>query len=275
LIGVRWSIVDEWQPIYGNNEGFSKEKNWIFFEQDEKLRCIYSTAPKHTVLTIEGTKVVGVDETDGPNWPWGHMRGGTPPVDLGDGRMLSIFHSSIPTEVPPHFVRYYGAAYTFESKPPFSILQISEMPLMAGSELDGHKVDPRYVQGWKPFVVFPCGLITDGDGLLCSIGVNDWACAIARLRIEDMKLGNADGSDFKERYFRCPNGTIPVKYVGADQKPVFLHWQQIRPRGACAAPKGYMKIAKPREAAEVSEHPGVEEIQADEYHRNMRLVAVR
>ncbi len=267
LTGVRWSVEDEWQPVYGNNAGYSKEKNWIFFEHAEELYCIYSGAPKHIVLKLNGEKVVQEFVTEGPDWQWGHFRGGTPPADLGDGRMMSIFHSSLATEVPPHFVRYYGGAYTFESKPPFRPLQISQMPLMAGSEEDGHKVDPRYVQGWKPFVVFPCGLVPDGTDWLCSLGVNDWQCAVARIKPEHLKLGAADGSDFTPRYYRAANGTIPVKYVNGQQKPEFLHWTIIRRRGVCAVGQGIMKVIQARAASEVLEHPDVEEITQQDFDR--------
>lgn len=271
LSGSRWSVVEEWQPEYGNNAGFAKEKNWIFFEHANDLYCIYSGSPQHLVLKIDGEKVVGEYRTIGPVWNWGPFRGGTPPVNLGDGRMLCIFHSSLPTEIPPHFVRYFGAAYTFESKPPFTPLQVSEMPIMAGSEEDGHKVDPRYVAGWKPYVVFPCGLVPDGDGWLCSLGVNDWQCAVARLRMAELRLGAADGSTFAPRYYRAPNASIPVKYVNGHQQPEFIHWKAVRRKGVCMVPNGIMEVSKPREAAEVSEHPGVEEISREEYERLSRM----
>jgi len=272
----KWSVVEEWKPNYGNNTGFAKEKNWVFFEREKSLYCIYATDPEHVVLRIEGDKVVQEIKTPGPIWSWGHVRGGSPPIDLGDGRMLCLFHSSIPTEEPPHFVRYYAGAYTFESKPPFKILQISEQPVMSGSEEDGHKVDPRYVQGWKPYVVFPCGLLKEGDDLITSFGVNDWQCAIGRLKLDQLLLGAKDGSSFKPRYFTIHNGTIPVRYIDAHQKPNFLHWEVVKKPGIATAGVGYMCAANAREAVEVSEQPGVQEITADDYGSVMRrLKALR
>ncbi|MHB1099861.1 MAG: glycoside hydrolase family protein [Burkholderiales bacterium] len=264
-------MEEEWQPNYGNNNGFSKEKNWVFFEHDKKLHCIYSTDPEHVILEMDGANVVREYRTKGPLWHWGHMRGGTPPVDMGDGTMMCIFHSSIPTEIPPHYVRYYAAAYTFESKPPFRIISISEQPILSGSEEDGHRVDPRYVEGWKPYVVFPCGLVPDNDGWLVSFGINDWQCAIGRIRRDQLSLGATDGSTFKPRYFRVNNGTIPVRYVDIGQRPVFIHWDVIRAKRGCSAGTGYMKAANAREAVEVSEQPGVVEITESDYQKVMRL----
>ena len=265
LDGKRWSVVEEWQPVFGENTGFSKEKNWVFFEHEEKLYCVYETDPVHRVLRMKGKLVEEQFVSPGPVWHWGRIRGGTPPVELGDGRMMSIFHSSIPTEEPPHFVRYYAGAYTFERKPPFRILQISEIPVISGSEEDGHRIDPRYTQGWKPYIPFPCGLVPDGDGWLVSFGVNDWQCAVGRLTLAQLRLGATDGSSFKLRYFRVNNGTIPVRYINDQQRPVFLHWEATRARRGCSAGVGYIKAEGAREAVEISEHPGVVEVPASEY----------
>lgn len=266
----KWSVLNEWQPVYGNNTGFSKEKNWVFFEHDNKLHCIYSTDPEHVVLEIDGSKVVREYRSKGPVWEWGHVRGGTPPADFGDGRMLAIFHSSIPTEEPPHYVRYYAAAYTFEKTPPFRILQISEQPILAGSEEDGHRVDPRYTEGWKPYVVFPCGLVPDGKDWLMSFGINDWQCAVARLRPDQLMLANADGTGRRMRYFRHDNGTLAIRYVDAHQRPSFIRWTVVRSSRGCMAGGGYLKAMNGREAVEVSEYPGVTEITEAEYEKAMR-----
>jgi len=266
-----WTVVDEWRPAYGDNSGFRKEKNWIFFEHANELYFIYATDPNHVVCKVEGDQVVQEFRTPGPQWQWGHIRGGTPPVDFGDGRLMSVFHSSIPTETPPHYVRYYAAAYTFEKKPPFRVLQISEQPFLAGSEEDGHRVDPRYVAGWKPYVVFPCGLVPDRNGWLMSVGVNDWQCAIARITGSQLLLGAADGSSFKPRYFRTANGTLPVRYVDALQYPVFLYWDIVNKRRGCRAGAGYMRAVKAREAVEISEAPNTTEITEAEYLAAMRV----
>ena len=77
----KWSVVQEWQPRHGNNTGFAKEKNWVFFEHNKALYCIYATDPEHVVLRIEGDEVVETIKTPGPLWQW---------VMCAEARRLSI-----------------------------------------------------------------------------------------------------------------------------------------------------------------------------------------
>lgn len=262
----KWKVEEEFHPQYGMNAGFAKEKNWVFFERNDRLFCIYATQPEHIVLEIDGNEVLKTKYvTPGPVWHWGSIRGGTPPIWIGD-RWLAVFHSSVPSEVAPHYVRYYGAAYTFEADAPFRIMEVSEVPTFAGSEEDGHQVDPRYVEGWKPYVVFPCGLVQEPDGkLLVAMGVNDWQCVIARTSIEKFQLGAPDGSSFKPRFFKTANGSLPVKYTDQSQKIQFLQWTVFRAGRCGMAGAGYMKVTDARQASETAEHQGAEEITEDEF----------
>lgn len=262
----KWHIEAEYQPEYGMNKGFSKEKNWVFFESDSRLFSVYSTQPQHTVIELDGHRAFNKQETPGPVWHWGLVRGGTSPLWVGD-RWLSVFHSSLPNEVAPHFVRYYAGAYTFSAEPPFEVLQVSETPLFCGSEEDGHQVDPRYVAGWKPFVVFPCGIVRDGEKFLVSLGINDWQCAIARVSLEQMRLGAPDGSSFRPRFFRHPNGTVPIKYIDQSRSIQFMAWKIFRPGRNGMAGAGHLRANTAREAMEAQEFPGAVEITQNEYEQ--------
>lgn len=275
LTGKRWSVVEEWKPKYGDNTGFRKEKNWVFFEHANELFCVYKPDPEHIVLRMKDGVVMEEFKTKGPAWQWGTLRGGTSPVDLGDGRMLAILHSSAPVEESgekKHYVRYYGAGYIFEKKPPFRVLEMAETPVVSGSEDHGHVPDPRNAKAWKPFVAFPGGLVRDGDKWLAAFGINDWSCAVGRFTTAQLKLGSPDGSSFRPRYFKVPNGTMAVKYIDSNYKPVFLHWTAIKSGRGCAAGCGYMKAVQPREAVEASEWPSVIEVTADEYASALKNV---
>lgn len=268
LRGAKWEVVESWQPAFGRNDGRSKEKNWVFFEHDGAVHVVYSSGAQHQVIRLQGELVTKTYEAQGPAWHFGAVRGGTPPLLQPDGTFLTIFHSSLATEVAPHFVRYYAAAYTFEGRPPFAPLRVSTRPLMVGSEADGHQVDPRYVEGWKPYVVFPCGMVERepgaAGGWLVSLGVNDWQCAIARVRPDQLHLGAANGTDIPSRYFRRANGTLPVAVYGDGGRKRMLDWiVPHTPFGMVGT--GYMLCENPREAQEVAEFPGVEEITFDEY----------
>lgn len=264
LRGNRWIVVDVFQPRWASNDGRGKEKNWVFFEHEGILHAVYSGGPNQIVLSLDGERIVDTYTQPGAVWSWGTVRGGTTPIMQPDGTFLTIFHSSLPTEMPPHFVRYYAGAYTFSAKPPFTPIRVSMKPLMAGSEEDGHQVDPRYVAGWKPYVVFPCGIVSDGDRYLISIGVNDWQCAIAQMRSDQFHLMAADGSEKPVRYFRRENGSVPVRILGLDMRTRYLPWNRPRASGVVAG-AGFMACDDARDAQEVSEHPGVEEITSGEY----------
>lgn len=266
--GGKWKAIETWQPEYGQNDGTSKEKNWVFFESDGSLYCIYADQPNHIVLQIEGNQVVKEYVSAAPHWSWGQVRGGAAPIKIGDD-FLHVFHSSLPTEIRPHYVRYYAGAYTFSAKPPFAPISITRRPLMVGSERDGHRVDPRYVAGWKPYVVFPCGAVKTKDGLLVSLGVNDWACAIAKLP-EHLDMVDAFGRNRTDRFFVTPNGSVPIRLMGISSGPhtgavQFLSWRMGTPGPACTPGRGYMKVNDERVAEELLEFPYVKEISANEY----------
>jgi hypothetical protein len=268
----KWEVVKTWQPEYGDNSGYAKEKNWVFFEHDGALHCVYSNYPTHKVLKLDENKVEEVYESPPAIWHFGAVRGGTNPVKMPDGDWLTIFHSSVPTEIPPHYVRYYAGGYTFSGKPPFNIRKISTKPVMVGSEVDGHKTDPRYKDGWKPYVVFPCGLVDEENGWLTSIGVNDWMCAVAKLDLSALHLGAPDGSDLKPRYFRTTNGSMPAKIWDESGRRVSVEWIIPRTRPGMA-PIGYMVLSNPRQAQDVADSKGVTEITKEEFERSVQSVA--
>jgi predicted GH43/DUF377 family glycosyl hydrolase len=268
LIGSRWTIEDTWQPKFGNNHGRSKEKNWIFFEHEKELYCIYQDHPTRKVLKLKGEKVVAEYESPAPAWEWGEIRGGTPPVPYGKNQMLAVFHSSLATEDAPHYRRYYGAAYTFDAKPPFAVTSISLKPIMSGSEEDNHGFDPRYSAGWKPFIPFPCGLVPDGDEWLVSLGVNDWQCAVGRIGEKDLELTAPDGSERPMRYFTTINGSKPLQLPGDKGEQRWINWEIPRSdRRGAMAPAGYMATKDGRVAEALVENRIVEEITEAQYNR--------
>lgn len=273
LVGAsNWKVRDYLTPQHGNNDGAAKEKNWIFFESGKKLWFIYQDSQHHEVCRLDGDKVVETHETPAAAWPWGQVRGGCPPIELA-GKLYCVFHSSIATEDPPHFVRYYAGVYEMEAKAPFRILRVSRQPLMCGSEADGHRVDPRYTAGWKPYVVFPGGIVDQGAGQLVSVGVNDWACAVAKIRIQDVPMGAPDGSDVQPRYFTRPNGTVAIPVLGRETRE-YLTWRVPRQGFGCSAGAGFMEVTNPMWAEEVASQPGVAEINGAEYAAAMRAASL-
>lgn len=186
LIGAaaeNWRVAPCYDPIYGTNGGScatctGHEKNWLWFEHDGIPMFVYSNYP-HIVVEMPDfmtTSRIHKTEVRNPFWMHGEIRGGTPPVRIGD-EYLSFFHSSLPWV--SHKRRYHMGAYCFEAKPPFKITRSSLLPILSGSRND------PWVQG-LPLVVFPCGAILRNGEWLVTLGVND--CESAWIRIPHERL---------------------------------------------------------------------------------------
>jgi predicted GH43/DUF377 family glycosyl hydrolase len=265
--GEAWRVEETFLPKYGRNDWKSKEKNWVFFSVGPRLFCIYGDEPEHLVLELEGDRVVNEWKSPAPFWEWGVVRGGTPPALLADGNFLTVFHSSMPSEKPPTYVRYFAGAYVFRGQAPFDVLGISLKPLLSASEEDGHKVDPRYVEGWKPLVVFPCGLVQNRDSWLLSFGINDWQPAIARICSDRFVMASPDGTSRPSRYFRKANGSVPLGLFNPNRQSRMIHWKVPQAGAGCSAGPGYVKIESQREAEDIADQADVQEITRADYDR--------
>lgn len=140
------------------------QKNWTYFFRHDRLHLHYKADP--WVVAVfkddwhEGRMVhVGPSVT----WPYGVIRGGTPPVDI-DGMMVTFFHSSMPWW--GRYRRYYMGALAFRADAPFTPISITMEPLITGSTAEHWS--PR-----KPACIFPCGAVIRGSDILISAGVND------------------------------------------------------------------------------------------------------
>ncbi|MCB1113801.1 MAG: hypothetical protein KDK62_03510 [Chlamydiia bacterium] len=159
------------------------EKNWVPFEYEGRLLLAYSINP-HVIMEPypESSEAEIVDSTEQPfRWEYGVLRGGTPAIKLDKDRYLSIFHSSISMESKQsggeEITHYFMGAYTFESEPPFKILQMSQKPIIA----KGFYTGPHYKTWKKLRCVFPCGLVDEGKTLLISYGRDDNEAWIIRV----------------------------------------------------------------------------------------------
>ena len=177
--------LDEWgkdfQPAIGHNDGTTMEKNFIPFERDGLLFIIYRCHPTQQVVRMEGEEASQPLETPGPRWPYGEVRGGTPPVEY-EGNLLRFFHSHLQNELTPPHHRYYVGAYLMEPNPPFAVVRVSRRPVLFGSEADNLTPEQRKAcPHWKPNVVFPGGIVVRDGYFLLSCGINDSASAIVKI----------------------------------------------------------------------------------------------
>jgi predicted GH43/DUF377 family glycosyl hydrolase len=150
-----------------------KEKNWSFFSHGGELLAVYAPAPTHRVVQLDGPFARPAWETPNPfaeRWgqAWGEMRGGAPPVLVGD-EYWHFFHSSYPamgTKV------YTLGLYTFDASPPFAPRRFIPHPLAVA--------DPATNPGNYCPVIFPGGAARQGDSWLVSCGVHDMTVEIYR-----------------------------------------------------------------------------------------------
>lgn len=270
-----WEVEKTWMPRYGKNDHTAREKNWAFFGNKTGLYAIYGDSPQHTVIAISGDRVTEEFNSPQAEWPWGDIRGGAPPILTEDG-YVHLFHSSVATEEAPHFMRYCAGYYVMESVAPFAIKSITVRPIAKGSEADEHREDPRFKAGWKPFVVFPCGLINrDGSGdWLISMGVNDWKVAVAPFTPDPKLMVGPMGEGYRHRYFKSINSSIPVKCVtlnGDRAQTDYYHWESFNNGFAGMVGQGYLKAPHERIAETLAETLGVTEISEGDYLRAFGL----
>ncbi|MBS0604492.1 MAG: hypothetical protein JSS60_05575 [Verrucomicrobia bacterium] len=157
----------------GENE-MRYEKNWVPFEFNGELHLGYSIIPHRILRPLLGTNTCETAyETKKPfKWDWGVPRGGTQAFADGD-HYIAFFHSW--TDVPTvqsggkKISHYVMGAYTFDSKPPFSLIAVSPEPIVAH---DFYR--PPYYKTWKPLrCVFPAGIVLDEDFVWVSYGRQD------------------------------------------------------------------------------------------------------
>ena len=165
-----WTATGVIDPVYGGNGGSpmmqtGNEKNWLWFHHNGRFHMVYSNQPHDVVEFDERWKPVKSHKTrfGNPLWKHGEIRGGTPPVRVGD-EYFSFFHSSLPWIGRKR--RYHMGAYAFEAHPPFRITRMSTMPILSGS-----KDDPWH--DGLPLVVFPCGAILRNGTWTVTMGIND------------------------------------------------------------------------------------------------------
>lgn len=164
-------------PCIGNGANLAlntrSEKNWLWFNHEGLMHMIYATQP-HMVVKFNTSFEQPENYLLYPEYEWkyGEIRGGTPPIRIGD-EYWSFFHSSLPA--PEHNSRrYHMGAYAFEAKAPFKPTRITREPLLSGSRHD--RIKPR-----SPLVVFPCGSKLDKGQWTVSFGVNDLDCALIEI----------------------------------------------------------------------------------------------
>lgn len=163
---------------YEGEEYWKWDKNWAPFDYHGTMLLTYSISPHRIFLPLAGTRSCQtVATTDGIiNWPWGGLKGGTPPLLMGD-EYLGFCHSwtglTTVQSGNTYSYHYLVGAYTFEPHPPFTITKFSPLPIVGRGLYDNPLLYKR--------VIFPGGYIFDDQHIWIAYGREDCECWVLKL----------------------------------------------------------------------------------------------
>jgi len=123
----------------------------------------------------------------GGDWQSGRVGGGVPPIRVPDG-WLEIYHGNRRSARPGEVGTYYGGLLLLHPDDPSRVVRRSAEPFFR-PEADFE------VEGFVPNVVFPTGVVRDGDTLLVYYGAADACTAVAEFSLSGL-LGTLGGAGF-------------------------------------------------------------------------------
>lgn len=179
---AEWTPIARRDPPVETNKGSAgftdghHQKNWTWFFLDGKLHLLYHSDPWKVIEFGSHWDEQTHHGGEGVRWKYGQVRGGTPPIKVGD-LFYTFFHSSMPWR--GRYRRYYAGCLAFEAKPPFKPVLWTQEPLLIGSQ------NNKWHQH-KPLVVFPCGAIYENNRWLVTYGSNDLEAGWVEIPHEDI-----------------------------------------------------------------------------------------
>jgi predicted GH43/DUF377 family glycosyl hydrolase len=111
-------------------------------------------------------------------WEMGRVGGGTPPIEVPQG-WLEIYHGNQRPAVPGEVGAYCGAAMLLDKQDPARVLRVGREPILR-PELNFEQ------EGFVDNVVFPTGVVADGETLLLYYGASDKYTAIVEMSLSEM-----------------------------------------------------------------------------------------
>src|SRR5262249_34721382 len=107
----------------------------------------------------------------GSEWQSGRVGAGAPPIRVPEG-WLEIYHGNRRPTRPGQIGTYYGGILLLDPNDPARVLRRTPEPfLVPEAEFE--------VAGFVPNVVFPTGVVRDGEVLLVYYGAADTSTAVA------------------------------------------------------------------------------------------------
>ena len=162
--------------IEDNTEREALQKNWLFFEKNERFLVISTIDPMvvyDATDDLQNPKEIVKKEKVIKDWPFGQIRSSTTPIWITEqDRYLSFFHSHIVTT--DGIREYFLGALLFDDE--FNITNYSKKPLFIST--------PHIKRFSNASTILPYGCIRQGKDLLLSVGINDKVAAIMKLPVK-------------------------------------------------------------------------------------------
>jgi predicted GH43/DUF377 family glycosyl hydrolase len=164
-----------------------REKNWIPFVSNNKIYVLYGVSPLIYFECLDTGTSLKIDNVhvykERISWPFSHIRGGTPPVEYDNDKLLWCFHSTMQfdTHAKQSQIHYMFSVYVTENTFPFKFIKMCKLPLLIG--IPSHASTTLSLQN---NVVFPCGMVEIDGGWRISMGINDYEIAFLDITEEDL-----------------------------------------------------------------------------------------
>lgn len=188
----KYEFLDTWRLHWEMRANIPVEKNWSPFLYESQIYFVYSLQPLEILQVANynsSNRVANMSVVSALNchshWEYGHMRGGTPFLLVGDV-YLSFFHSRVVLK-GGKMTTYFMGAVTMSTDLPFRLLHISKVPII---------IDEFYLDAWcgcPPFnyVIFPMGYFTSVDSnnattINLSLGRNDQEGWMVRIPLQPL-----------------------------------------------------------------------------------------
>lgn len=156
--------------------GRKRDKNFVPFVHGERIFHSYSDNPR---IVIEDDCLTIHVPCQSAEWQYGHIRGGTPAIPFNSGTLISFFHSSMTFDSEsstPGQRLYFAGAYEFNNRPPFKIIRITNEPIIVAPVCYSGLERPT-----SSYVIFPVGIIDEGQSYAVSAGINDVTTGVFRI----------------------------------------------------------------------------------------------